>query len=517
MQNKSIQFSPEYIMDVLSRRRWFILIPSCLALIAGIALAVILPKVYESSTLILVQPQRVPSDYIQSIVTTDINARISTISQKILSRTNLEKVINDFDLFAAPGEGDLLLEQKIESLRKRISVNVTSSKDRRAEADSFSISFRGKDPQKVMVVTNALATYFIDANLKTREAQAIGTSDFLEDELESMRMRLAGLEQHLKDYRERNMGGLPEQLESNMRILDRLQEQLGITQQSLVEAKNRLALTERMISEGRAVKEYEGRTEVEMTTDPMRLRELLMQLQNKYTDKHPDVIKVKKMIADIAVPSNDSGKDAPSPVITPEMMQREETKREITGLKAEISALRAKIDHYQKLVENTPKREQELLSLKRDYDNIRATYNSLLERKLEAQLAVNMEKKQKGEQFYVLDTARIPRIPISPDMKKLFIIVLVAGLGAGGGLVFLLEYLDTSFRSREDVEATLALPVISVIPLLASRKRKIVRIINNIATICFVGGLTVLALGFTMIAFMGVEDTVQLVKRYVVI
>ncbi len=523
MPKKSRKSTPDY-MDVLSRRRWYLLIPLCLALIAGILLAVMLPKTYEASTLILIQPQRVPSDYIQSIVTTDINARIRTISQQIMSRTNLEKVIADFNLFSVPGDSGLLPEEKIGNLRGRISVNVTTPKGRRESADSFSISFRGRQPEKVMLVANALATYFIDTNLKAREAQAVGTSDFLEDELETMGMRLAGLEQQLKNYREANMGGLPEQLESNMRVLDRLQEQLNTTRQSLMDAKNRLALTERMISENQTIIAQEGQAAIETTTDPMRLREHLVRLQNRYTANHPDVIKLKKMIADLESSRGDSkenmsgeGDNANIKTITPQMLQRDQIKGEIRTLEAEISDLRAKTNHYQSLVENTPKKEQELLSLKRDYDNIRATYNSLLERKLEAQLAVNMEKKQKGEQFYILDSARIPEKPISPDMKKLFIMVLLAGVGGGIGLMYLSERMDRSFRSQEDVELTLGLPVISTVPVLPDRKDKMLQGLHGVATACFICVSIILLLGFSLVTFKGLDNTVRLVKEYLFI
>jgi len=331
MKNESLKLTPQFIMDVLSRRRWFILIPFCLSLIAGIFLAVMLPRVYEAGTLILIQPQRVPSDYIQSVVTRDVNARISTISQQIMSRTNLEKVIVDFDLFSTTDDSSLLQEDKITNLRSRISVNVTTSGRRQTDADSFSISFRGRNPEKVMSVANALATYFIDANTKNRESQAIGTSDFLEAELETMRTRLVDLERQLKNYRKKNMGGLPEQLESNMRILDRLQEQLGSTQQSLIDAKNRLDLADRMISESQTIIAPEGQPGIETTTDPMQLREHLVRLQNRYTANHPDVIKLKKMIADLEASRSDSREDISGGVsndtvirtVTPQMIRRE--------------------------------------------------------------------------------------------------------------------------------------------------------------------------------------------------
>ena len=165
---------------------------------AGMFLSIKLPKIYEASTLILVMPQRVPSNFVQSIVTTDIDSRINTISQQILSRSNLKKVMEEFDLFSDPKYSDMFLEDKYADLRERINVEVNRA-DRRKEADAFSISFKGPEPKTVMAVTNRLAGSFIDENLKVREAQAMGTSDFLAAELITKRKRLEEVEQKLRE------------------------------------------------------------------------------------------------------------------------------------------------------------------------------------------------------------------------------------------------------------------------------------------------------------------------------
>ncbi|WP_281492044.1 GumC family protein [Desulfosarcina cetonica] len=229
---------PKYIIDLIIKRRWILMVPFFIAMIVGIVLAIKLPKIYEASTLILIQPQRVPQNYVQPIVESDAGERINTLSQQVLSRTNLEKIIKDFNLFKN-GEHSMFMEDMVGNLRKRISVNISTG--RRRENDAFSISFQGQDPESVMRVTNALASYFIDENLRLREAQAVGTSDFLESELQNMKSRLEEVEAQLKRYRESYMGELPEQLNSNLQILDRLQEHLNESQQNLSEAKVRLA------------------------------------------------------------------------------------------------------------------------------------------------------------------------------------------------------------------------------------------------------------------------------------
>ena len=193
---------PRQMIEIVKRRRWYLLLPFCLSLIVGIVLVVVLPKIYTASTMILVQPQKVPDEYVRSIVSTDIDSRINTISQQILSRSNIERIIKEFNLFSAPDQRSMFMEDKVELMRKWISVDLIRE-DRRGPADAFSISFKGRDPNLVTKVTNALATYFIDENIRVREEQASGTSDFLDDELGDTRLKLEKQEEALKEYRAR--------------------------------------------------------------------------------------------------------------------------------------------------------------------------------------------------------------------------------------------------------------------------------------------------------------------------
>jgi len=491
MSNLSETINPEEIIDIILRRRWYIIIPFCLSMMAGIFFALTFPKNYSAETLILLQPQSIPANYVRSIVSTDIDSRISTLSQQILSRTNLEKIIDKFKLYSGLEFEDMFMEDKIESMRERITIDISRN---RRDANAFTISFIGREPEKVMKVTNALANYFIGENQRTRHAQATGTSDFIDDELIVMRKRLEAVEQALKDYRERYMGGLPEQLESNLRILDRMQEQSVESRQNLTDAKNRLIVIENEISQGQNL-QLAGETGTNDTLNLDQLSAQLKQLQSRYTDQHPDIIRLKERIADLE-------KDGGLPVRN---RQVEDTKREIKALEEEISDIQKQIKIYEVRVEETPKREQELLSLRRDYDNINETYNSLLERKLEAELAVNLEKKQQGEQFSIIDPARMPEKPSSKEMKKIFLIFIAIGLGIGGGLVFLLERLDSSFRKPEDIESHLGLPVLATVPaILHPREVRMKRLNQGLSIFFIIVAMTLLA-GFTFVSLSGFD------------
>jgi polysaccharide chain length determinant protein (PEP-CTERM system associated) len=519
---------PKTIIDIVIKRRWIVMIPFCLAMIIGIVLSVKLPRIYEASTLILIQPQKVPQNYVQSIVTTDPGERISTLSQQILSRTNLEKIIDEFQLYKGPEYKNLYVEDKINSLRRNISVSV--SNDKRRENDAFTITYQGKDPQRVMRITNTLSTFFIDENLRLREAQAVGTSDFLDDELSVMKTRLEAVETQLKDYREGYMGELPEQLDSNLRILDRLQAHLGESQQSMSDAKIRLATLQ---NEAATAREQPARVVMGVnnqaeSTDLDQLQAQLENLLTRYTERHPDVLRLKARIADLQKQSQNQAATEPaateekaagngaSASTSPEFrVQYNEITDEIRRIERDVADTTEQINIYQKRIENTPKREQELLSLKRDYDNILATHNSLLARKLEAEIAVNMERKQKGEQFRVLDSARLPEKPIKPDMKKLFALVVGAGLAMGGGIIFLMEYLDHSLKRPEEIESDLQLPVLCTVPEIISRKMRIMRRIEHVCCALFACVSLALFGGFSVLYLKGVDQTLDALKNWV--
>jgi polysaccharide chain length determinant protein (PEP-CTERM system associated) len=530
------QIDPRYYLSLLSRRRWYVIVPFCLLIIVGCLLAVKLPKIYQATTLILIQPQSVPTEYVHPVVSEGAESRISTISQQIMSRSNLENIIKQFNLYAQKDQAGMFIEDKIADLRKRITIDL-SKHTKRADAEAFSVSFEGENPQKVAAVANALAANFIDENIKTRESQAVGTSNFLQDQLQSTRARLEELEKALKAYREKYMGGLPEQLDTNLKILERLQGQLIDRQTAIRDAKNRSILLNQQLAEMQnysAVAAAAGTDGGAGMDDAVKLGQLQKQLedlQNQYTARHPDVVRMKEKIenlkSSLAVQGTQPGADNKAsgntgPAALPMMSQsrtllqsqQREVQNEIVSLGAEIPRLQKQIEFYERLVDETPNREQELLTLKRDYENMQKSYNSLLDRKLQAEVAVNLEKMQIGEQFRVIDYAKLPNKPVKPDMRKLFILVLAAAIGTGVGLIFLLEYLDTSFKKIEEIDTHLGLPVLATIPQMAEKKDLLWHRTNQVATTVSLLVGAVLLGAFALLAAKGVEPAKELLARF---
>ncbi|ACN15068.1 GumC1 [Desulforapulum autotrophicum HRM2] len=543
IQQNQLPITPAQIIDILIRRRWIIVIPLCITLTVGLYLALTSPRTYMAETSILVQAQTVPGNYVKSIVSSGISSRISTISQQIMSMSNLEKIIDQFGLFEEEGAKDMYLEDKIEAMRKRIKVTLSSA---RSGADAFTISYKGSDPDKVMRITNTLTSFFMDENLKLREAQAIGTSEFLDAELEKTRKKLVDREEQLSSYRAKNMGGLPDELDSNLRTLDRLQLQLTDKQAMLRDAKNaintlsaQIAQASKMGSQGMD-DQFDfsdfgeevgmgGEDEATLAEAEKRLDAMLL----RYTRQHPDVRRLEAVIeklrakieaaqaqeaAETLEPLETENLDVVEPGMNFAVMQQKtqlaQMNREIQALNAEIKSIQEKMVVYQKRVEDTPKKEQDLLSLKRDYANIQSVFNSLLDRKLEAELSVNMEKKQKGEQFRILDHARIPEKPISPDVRKMLVFSLAAGLGVAGGIIFLLEVLDFSIRRDEDIEKLGLLVLASIPPLKNPGDRLKKRLEMIFLSLAATYALVMLA-AFIVLNDKGLDRVVNFIKSFI--
>ncbi|WP_289020779.1 GNVR domain-containing protein [Desulfobacter postgatei] len=528
------QIKPDYIIDVLIRGRWFLIVPLCISLTLGLGMTLTAKKTYEASTMILVQPQRVPTSYIRSVVSSSIGERIGTISQQVLSRSNLEQIIEQFGLYE--NSSGMYQEEKIEALRKQIKVKIERE---RGGSEAFSISFTGSEPERVMRIANTLASYFMDENLKVREAQAIGTSEFLDSELEKTKKRLEEKEQKLAAFRATYLGGLPDELESNLRTLDRMQKEVTDKAMLLREVNNSISQLDSQISSMAATGGSGSGGDEFLNFDLEESQEgddsALQAAQEKYdalllryTEKHPDVKKLKSIIEKLKqnleaakeeeeLPSAESEEDILPDMgmdpVAPLKAQRAQLVAEANNIQAEVSAIQEKMKIYAQRVEDTPKRELELQSLTRDYGNIQDVYNSILDRKLEAELSVNMEKKQKGEQFRILDHARLPEKPISPNVKLMFLLSISGGLGLGGGILFLKELLTFSVIRRDDqIDTLLGLPILASIPPLEKPNGRTKKKIEWVMFICCCSYSAVFLAFFAILNHKGLDRTMNFIK-----
>jgi uncharacterized protein involved in exopolysaccharide biosynthesis len=576
MINPDKPFSVSDVIEVFRRRIWFVVLPF-VAVMAGVVLfAFFAPREYKATTLILVSPQKVPEQFVKATVTSRIEERLQSISQEILSRTQLEKVIAEFKLY--PDEvRNGPLESIVELMRKNIEIEIPK-KDK--EKNYFTISYIGKNPQVVTTVTNKLASLFIEENLRVREQQARGTSEFLTVELNATKAKLEEQEKAITTFKRQNMGELPEQKDANLKVLDQLQQLHQRVSENLRSAQDRKMVIQKQLADTElmaaslasrlemAAKEAKeepvsptsifvpappsptsapaaaptpaivrvqqpprppAKERQEIELEQMRIH--LMDLQAKYTSKHPDILLTKRKIADLekkvekihqereaeekrqeALMKDAEEKavaeakaiaeakangtplppvsvtkvvSAPPPVARAEAPERREERQElnrlngrrkeiesqlvaagleIDRLREEEGKVRGQLGRYRDRIENTPLRELAMADLVRDNANTRESYQTLLKKSQEAQQAENMEQRQKGEQFRIIDPARVPEKPFKPDMMKIMLAGLFLAVAGGLGTAFLREQMDHSFRDAADLETTLGLRVLVNVP-----------------------------------------------------
>lgn len=432
-----------------------------ISLCMAIILALVLPKSYLSSTLILVEPQQVPTEYVRATVSGSVEDRLSTIRQQILSRSLLQRIIDEFHLYQDQ-IGRTPTETIIESMRQKITIETVKGKN----VDAFTISYIGNDPATTMKVTNALASLFIEENLKIREKRVKGTTTFLGDELQQLKVKLERHEREIGTFKQRHMGALPGQMEANLHTLDRLQLQLQTISTALREAENRRLMIGQMAQDqSKAAVPPGGMVIDSRLTQLQMLQNRLITLRAEYTENYPDIAATKQEIEQLesrlqgeVSQANGSAAGKPSSLRPPSLDQ------EVARLQAEQQSLLDQIKLYQERVEETPKREQELAGLMRDYENTKRNYDSLLSKESDAKISENLEKRQKGEQFRVIDPAYFPEKPSSLSLRILLALGVILGVGIGGGLTVIIEYLDTSIKRAEELEAQFGLPVLGVIP-----------------------------------------------------
>ena len=488
---------PADYIDILLRRKWIILICLMVGLGGAGVTFKTAPRIYESSTLIMVESQKVPMDVVRPVVVDTIAERLATIKQQILSRTLLKKIIDEFGLYPEAMANREPLEDIVAVMREDIRIATVG---KRGSIQAFSIAYQGEIPKTVQGVTNKLASLFIEENLKVREQLIEGTTSFLHQELRRVEDQINRKEKELSEYKQRYMGSLPDQAEANLRTLDRLQlERQRVSETlSMLDERREIFNAARAYRAGQVpdgpvgpldmpiegVDDSQGGPAVHL----QQLQQALTSLQADYTDSYPEVIRVKRQIAELvatlygeaAIPtdgevdeegdeaSGEDGVDGPKPVAVVKAKPfdqgtrvRDSERRLIERRKQEIEKQSAE---YERRVEEGPIHALALGNMERDYNNILRNYQSLLDKKLAAQVSENLEKRQKGERFRVVDPANFPGKPIKP-----LPLVFFAGGAAGGllvacGLIAWLDFRVLPFRRPEQVEANLGLPILATIP-----------------------------------------------------
>ncbi|MGH7368453.1 MAG: XrtA system polysaccharide chain length determinant [Candidatus Rokuibacteriota bacterium] len=457
---------------IWSRRKWLAILVFLIPLAGAVSLVMALPNVYRSTATVLIERQQLPEDLVRATVNSEVEVRLRTLSAEILRRSRLEQLIRRFGLYSDLG---LSTEDAVNRMRRDISMQPTSTGPRGAGTTvSFALNYQGRDPENVALVTNALASFYIEENLKVRERLAIGTTEFLRLQVEEAKKRLDDQERRISELSREHRGELPPQMPGNLTRIESLAEQLRVNRADQLRAQQRRDALAAQVAQAEASSGFE--------TDPMRLARLrheLAALRVKYTDRWPDIIRIKDEIATLerklANPQPQAkAPEAPPLGLTPEILRLREALKsadtDIRLLKTDEERVRSALDLYQKRVDNAPKVEPEYQELTRGYETNKSLYRALLQRYETAQIGENMEQRQQGERFKILDPARPSGNPFAPNRARLLVVTVAMCVGLAGAALVLAEVLDTSFHSAADLGSGTAVPVLVRIPSIVTER-----------------------------------------------
>ena len=511
----------EHYVQLLLHRKWIIVTVFVVVTSLIIASVQALPNVYTAQTLILVDPQKVPETYVKSTVTGSVRDRLSTLSQQILSATRLQKIIDELHLYQAEKK-KMAREEIIAQMRKDITTTVVSDFGPAQDLQAFRISYNGTDPRQVAQVTNNLASLFIEENLRAREQQSSGTTEFIENQLQDTRKALEEQENKLKDFRLRHVGEMPEQQSADLQILGNLQNQVQVEGDALSRAEQQKTLLQSLVTQTAPVVDLDsGGTDEIGTHTPAKTgpvtaavppksalaqdRAKLNELLTHYKETWPDVINLKKRIqqeeAQEALagvhevpaapkvpvppppPSLTAAKADPAAVVAPPQKhfnpvlqgQIEAADAEIAKHKQELQRLSRLVANYQAKLEAIPVREQETLSLSRDYEMTKQHYSQLESQALSAETATQLEFRQKGQRFVVLDPAIAPEKPSKPNRPLLDVAGALVALIIGLVAAMAPEFLGMTIIGPQDIASAGNLTILESIPVIMTRSDQIAR------------------------------------------
>jgi polysaccharide chain length determinant protein (PEP-CTERM system associated) len=500
------------VSGILIRRRWAILLPWCVVSLAGIGVLYQMPNQYTSQATLLVVPQQVPERYVTPTTQTNIADALQVMTQDVLSRTRLLELIDQFGLYTQERKR-LAPEEVIELMRRYIELKPVEPASGRGSKDvnAFQISFMAEKAALAQEVTSKLTSFFIQANLKTREDQAANTTNFLHTQLETAKSRLAEQEDKMRQFKAQYLGELPEQLQGNLAIFNSAQSQLQNLENSLDRAQQQKVYLESLIAGyQRLAARVSPVTGVAIpTADPTavaaplqiaqtelsRLQTEREKLRVVYRDSHPDVQAINRQIASAqalfdrlqhaAAEQKRTARET-APTQTPVEKDQQDDDSTITQLKSQLEANRLDIENtlrneatqkaaiaqYQSRLNLTPVREQQLASILRDYDLAKQEYTDLLGKEQQSQLATSLEKQQGGQQFRLVEPPSLPVIPSSPKRIKLSLGALGGGLALGLVFAFVLDLSRPTFHTTKEITSRLGAPLVIGLPLVFTEKEK---------------------------------------------
>ena len=515
------------IKGFIRRRKKTFYTTLILLFIVGFCVAIILPPVYQSQATIRIEGQQIPKDYIKSTISTGfVEEHIEKISQKVLNRSNLRKITDRFNLYADKEEKENEFD-KVSQLRKDITIQNISAEIKsptsgraRSVTIAFTLSYEGRKPKTVKSVTNTLSKLFLEEDVKTREQLASITSDFLGNELERLKNQIHTYEKKISEFKKKHIGELPSDSDVNLltvnrleRELDKRDNQLRLLNEKRIILKSQLASVQPI-----APIMVDGEQIASSPEEQLKKARLeLTNLQNKLSDKHPDIKRLKREVQKLEsqiknngsnkasgakAPQNTLPQKPDNPVYINLTAQINSIDMEIKTLQEDKIKLNGEIAKYQGRIQNTPNVEKQLNELTRDYGTAEAKYKDIYNKLMEAKVAKEMEDKKRGQRFQIVSQAYLPKEPYKPNRLLIIIISLLLSTGAGSVVAFLREGVDDSVKTSEQVKILTGLPVLSSLSYIVTSQEKRARRLKKMGwafiVICFLGAVLYFVDGYVI-------------------
>jgi len=466
--------TPEDYGTILKRRWWLIVIPAVILPILGFAITYLVPPEYVSQTLVLVMQQKVPESYVKPVISEDLNARLATMKEQILSRSRLAPIIDRFNLYAGQG---LSMDDRIDKARKGIGIRPIQSEMTRG-LPGFYITFTANDARTAQLVCGEITSLFVSESLHARETAAEGTTDFLRGQLADAKNKLDEQAAKLSKFQQTYAGRLPGEESTNTNMMGSLNTQLDAATQSLTRMEQDKSYMEAMLSQQLAQSssspDHRAAPQAQQA-DLQRLQDEEAELRARYTDDYPDVVAVRRKIKDLqaqmakapaptaAAPANTASSRNDSVGVQQLRAQLRALELGIASKQREQARIQGQLRVYQDRISSSPAVQEEYKSITRDTQTAQQFYDDLLAKMNQSKMATDLERRQQGEQFSVMDE---PNLPESPTFPKRGVFIgggLAGGLALGLLMAGLLEYRDTAMRSERDIWAFTKLPTLAVI------------------------------------------------------
>jgi polysaccharide chain length determinant protein (PEP-CTERM system associated) len=467
----------EDYVAILKRRWWIVLIPALILPVIAVGATYLITPEYVSSTLVLIDQQKVPGEFVKPVVAEALDSRLAYYTEQILSRSNIEPIITKYNLY---GDQHLSMDARVDLARKALHIEAIQSEIARSNGlPGFKIAFTANDPHTAQQVCAEITSQFTGVNLKARNAAASNTTDFLQEQINDAKRTLDDQDQKLAQFQQKYFGMLPGDQGSNENIMSGLNSRLDATTQTIQTLEQNRSVVEALLAQQVPTSASGVPAAQAPQAQQAELDRLLAQkadLESRYTADYPEVKDVNRQIRDLRA-DMDKAASAPPPVASaaPAVNRPDSTnvitlRAQLRGIEVQIQSkqkeqddLKREIQTYGSRIQSSPEVEAQYKELTRDSETASAFYNKLKSEMDQSQMTTDLEHRQEGETFTVLDAASLPTEPTFPKTTSFGVGGLGAGVVLGLLIVALLEYRDTALRTEREVWDFTHLPTLAVI------------------------------------------------------